>query len=63
MADASEDGRLARVIEQVENGEPVDWQRVALLQTLDIARAGQRFLTEALEREENADEQLRSLGP
>ena len=51
--------RIARAIETVEKGGRVDWNRLATLQALDIVRAGQLFLVDALEREDEADEQLR----
>lgn len=57
-----ENSRLAGAIEQVEKGEEVDWDRLLTLQSLDIARAGELFLIDALEREDEADEQFRQLG-
>lgn len=51
--------RLVDLIKQVEQGEDVDLKRVAKLQALDLARLGEVFVVEALEREEQADEQLR----
>lgn len=57
-----EKSRLAGVIEQVEKGEEVDTNRILTLQALDIARAGELFVAEALKREDEADEQFRQLG-
>lgn len=56
-----ETNRLTEVIGQVERGEEVDVNRVLALQSLDIARAGQLFLADALKREDEADEQFRQL--
>ena len=58
-----EESRLAGVIEDIEAGRPVDIKKVKTLQTLDVARAGQLFLADALKREDEADEQFkRQLG-
>lgn len=59
--DMLETNRLTEVIGQVERGEEVDVNRVLALQSLDIARAGQLFLADALKREDEADEQFRQL--
>jgi len=50
-----EESRLAGVIEDVEAGRPVDVKKVETLQALDVARAGQQFLADALRREDEAD--------
>ena len=58
-----EESRLAGVIEDVEAGRPVDVKKVETLQALDIARAGQLFLRDALIREDEADAEFeRQLG-
>ncbi len=62
MIGSLENSRLVKVIEQVEAGEKVDWARVGLLQTLDVARAGQQALVEALEQQDEANEHFRQLG-
>jgi hypothetical protein len=53
-----EGSRLAGVIKQVEADEPVDVKKIETLQALDLARAGQTFLADALRREDEADEQF-----
>lgn len=58
-----EESRLAGVIEDVEAGRSVDVKKVETLQALDIARAGQLFLRDALIREDEADAEFeRQLG-
>jgi hypothetical protein len=49
--------RLAKLIQQVENGEPVDVPRMQTLQALDVARVGELFVADYIERSEqdNAD--------
>lgn len=50
--------RIQAAIGQVENNEDVDWAKLGKLQTLDLARVGELFLLEALEREDIADASL-----
>ena len=50
-----EESRLAGVIEDIEVGRKPDYLRVMVLQSLDIVRAGQLFLADALKREDEAD--------
>ncbi len=50
--------RLREARDKVEKGEPVDWNRVSLLSTLDTAIAQEDFLIEASEREESFDEEF-----
>ena len=50
------------LIDRIEGGDVLsreDLQRVALLQALDVARAGELYLEEALEEENAADERFR----
>ncbi len=61
LRDLTESSRLNEVAEKIERGEDVDWNRVHTLQSLDIARAGRAALLDALDREDEADEQLREL--
>ncbi len=56
-----ENSRLAEVIGQVERGEEVDVERTLTLQALDVVRAGELFLADALKREDEADEQFKQL--
>ncbi len=53
-----EESRLVGVIEDIEAGRPVDVKEIEILQALDIARAGQLFLADALRREDEADEEF-----
>ena len=56
MADTT---RLDGIAERIEQGEDVDWRGGLFLESLDLVRAGRIALVEALEREDEADEQLR----
>lgn len=56
LADKLRNSRISGVIGQVERGEPVDPDRLMLLQTLDIVHAGQLFLADAIEQEIEADD-------
>lgn len=56
--DLLENSRLAQSIEQVEKGEAVDWRKVAELQALDLARLGELYALETIQRERQADDQL-----
>ena len=55
LVDKLRNGRVAGVIGQVERGEPVDCDKLLLLQTLDIVHAGQLFLADAIEQEIESD--------
>lgn len=59
-------GRIGEAARQIESGEPVDWQKIDRLGPLDLVRAGQQFLADALQEEREADERaaqfLRGLG-
>lgn len=46
---------LAGVIAKVEKGEDVDLRRVLALQALETARAGELFLLDALDAEDEND--------
>lgn len=55
--------RLKDVRSELENGRPVsdiDWNRIGLLQTLDMVIAGREFVEEAAAREEAEDEWIRT---
>lgn len=56
QAQMLEGSRLSDLIAKIEAGESVDLQRVATLQALDIARAGEVFVADAIQRERDADE-------
>lgn len=45
----------------MEKGEPVDWRKLAGLQALDLARAGQQFAQEAAASDAAADDLLQQL--
>ena len=53
-----EHSRLAEAIKNVEDGEAVDWNRLAKLQALDLAEAGRQFTIAMLRREEEQNERL-----
>lgn len=57
-----ESSRLAKCIGQVERGEPVDVKRIALLQALDAARAGELFLLDWIDGEETEDANYKRFG-
>jgi len=57
----TERDRLAEAAEQVEQGERVDWSKVATLQALDIAAAGRAALVDALDREAEADAEFEQI--
>ena len=50
--------RITKVIEQVEQGEPVDWRRVSTLLALDAVLADEAFVAENNRMEREADERL-----
>ena len=55
--------RIKALIETIEAGEPVDdesLRRTALLQSLDVARTGEQFVDEWIQREEETDVDLRT---
>ncbi len=52
-------GRIGDAVTAIEQGQSVDWRRMALLQQLDVAAAGERFLAESLAAEREADEHFR----
>lgn len=47
--------RLEQAVAQLERGEPVDWNRLASLQSLDLVIAGRKFVEEAIQEHERAD--------
>lgn len=55
-----ENSRLADMIERIERGESVDTNRVLTLQALDVARVGELFVKDAIEREREFDDEFRS---
>ena len=57
----TERDRLGDVVAAIENGEPVDYGKVRQLQTLDVARAGRAALLDALDREDEADADLKRI--
>ena len=48
--------RLAAVAQQIERGEPVDLKKVAVLQAIDLVRAGRQFAEESASIQEQANE-------
>ncbi len=61
VVESLKESRLARMITNIEAGEKVDYGKVATLQAFDFVRAGQLFLAERLEIEEEADRQMEEL--
>ena len=61
MIDQLRNGRLAGIAAKIESGEPVDWRKEATLQSMDIVRAGQHALADAIEEEEREDGRLKQL--
>jgi hypothetical protein len=56
--------RMQQLIERLEAGQDPtrdELRRVALLQALDVARAGELFVEQAQQREDEADERTRQL--
>jgi len=51
-------GQLDRLIEAIETGKPVDWEREERLQALYVAKVGQDFVAEAGTTTRAADDQL-----
>lgn len=49
------------MIEKIEKGEPVNWQRVANAQPLELLAAGQRFADEARQLSEEADRAMEQM--
>ena len=50
--------RIDAMIDQVEQGQPVDLQRVGQLLDLDTVKVGEDFAQESLDRQEAADAEL-----
>ena len=53
--------RLEGVVEALENGEPVDYRRIAILQTLDLVIVGRKFVEDSAKLQEEEDERIRQL--
>ncbi len=51
----TERDRLTEAADALERGEAVNWDRLAQLQVLDVARAGRAALLDALDEQEKAD--------
>lgn len=50
--------RIQSIIERVENDQPIDGQKELILMGLDLARIGEEFVQECLERERTEDDKL-----
>lgn len=61
LRELTENSRLSEAIKQIEEGTPVNWVQVASLQCLDIATCGRAELLDALDREDQADEDLKEI--
>ena len=57
-----EQSPLVELMEKIEKGEEVDMRRFLALQALTTARAGELFLLDALDAEDQADAFLEGLG-
>ncbi|MBX3450596.1 MAG: hypothetical protein KF777_13595 [Planctomycetaceae bacterium] len=53
--------RLLEAVQAIEAGQPVDWDRLAKLQTLDLVIVGRQFIEQAVIEQEQADERIREL--
>ena len=51
----AERDRIDEAAAQIEAGETVDWDRLGMLQTLDMVRAGRASLLDALDRTDETD--------
>jgi hypothetical protein len=61
LVDRLRNSRVAEAIATLERGEPVDLNRLHLLQALDVVRAGQMAIVEACDREKEFDERAYEL--
>lgn len=53
--------RLLDAVKLMEQGQPVDWGRLASLQQLDLAILGRQALESAVREQEQADDECRQL--
>lgn len=53
--------RLLDAVRAMEQGQPVDWGRLASLQQLDLASLGRQALESAVREQEQADDECRQL--
>jgi hypothetical protein len=56
--------RISALIERVERGDdptPEELRRIQLLQAFDLAKAGEDYARQAMEREERRTEEFRQL--
>ena len=52
--------RIGDAISAMERGEQVDWGKLHDLQALDLVRAGQQFVDEALASDAAADDAMKA---
>ncbi len=50
--------RTSQLIDLVERGESIDYEKQAKLDALDVAMAGMQFTLEAIERTKQADREM-----
>lgn len=50
--------RASRLVERVERGESIDYDKEAKLDALDVARAGMHFTLEAIQRTKTYDREM-----
>lgn len=53
--------RLADVVRQIEDGQPIDLNRLATLQALDMAVMGRQFLQDQISLAEKANDDVKQL--
>lgn len=54
--DILRNSRLTQLIDDIEHGRPVDFDRLATLSMLDTVQVGRLFLADAIEFQEQCDE-------
>jgi hypothetical protein len=53
--DLLRNSRLTQLITDIEHGRPVDYDRLAALQTLETVQVGRLFLADAIDWQEECD--------
>lgn len=55
------DERIDKAIQEIEDGKPVDWNRLAVLQTLDVASMNRTYAEDSIALQRELDEEARNL--
>lgn len=50
---------LEKLRESIQRGEPINYERIAMLQTLDFLELGNAFVNETIKREEDENERIK----